>query len=113
LYGVANSTEYHQYELKEEEWRKLDDFVQKGLEPIVVENVVGLYHVRDSLNDKGPRVPNPFYLYPPQASDFLNDVSDKNYQKAGLELNQLEAFFPGEDHWVKKESELKQMEKAE
>ena len=112
LYGVVNSREYRQYELKEEEWRKLDDFVQEGLEPIIIENPVSLYRVRDSLNEKGPRISNPFYLYPPQAMDFLNDLSDKNYSKARLELDQLEAFFPGEDHWVKRESELNKMEKV-
>jgi 4-amino-4-deoxy-L-arabinose transferase-like glycosyltransferase len=113
LLGVVNSREYHQYELKKDEWRKLDDFVQKGLEPIVIENTVSLYRVSDALRENGSRVPNPFFLYPSQASDFLNDLSDKNYSKAKLELNQLKDFFPGEEYWVKKESEFNRMEKVE
>ncbi len=111
LFGVINSREYHQYELKENDWRKLDDFVQEGLEPVLIEDAVSLYQVRDRLREKGPHVPNPFYLYPPQALDFLNDLSDKNYSQARLNLAQLMAFFPGDDQWAKKESELKKLEK--
>jgi len=110
--GVINSREYHQYELKADEWRKLDDFVQEGLEPLVIENSISLYQVRDGLRAKGPHVPNPFYLYPPQAMEFLNDLSTKNYFQASLELGELKTFFPGDDQWEKNESELKKMENA-
>ncbi len=70
LYGAVNSREYNQYELKEEQWRKLDDFVQKGLEPMVIGNAVRLYRVRDGLRAGGPRVPNPFTLIRPKPQIF-------------------------------------------
>jgi hypothetical protein len=111
LLGVMNAREYRQYELNGDEWNKIDDFAQRGLVPIVDQNAVALYQVKENLVKKESRVPNPFYLYPPQALDFLCDLKDGNYSKARRELDELKAFFPGDDHWAKKEVELVKMVK--
>ncbi|HUO56971.1 MAG TPA: glycosyltransferase family 39 protein [bacterium] len=111
LLGVINSEEYHQYNLNREEWNKLYDFVRRGLEPLLIRREVGLYRVKDALDEEGRVVPNPFDRYPSQAGEFLRALSDKNYSKANQILGQLESFFPGDPQWDREENELRQLSK--
>ena len=110
--GPLHSREYHQYVLTAEEWEKLSGFVQAGLEPVSVNGPLGLYRVREKLSPNGPRPPNPFLFYPPQALNFMNDMANKNYPEAGMELKRLKSFFPGEDYWMKRGEELEAIEKS-
>ncbi len=112
--GWNNAGEYHQYDLDKDQWRKIYDFVQKGLVPIIDSPEVRLYKVRDALSEKESRIPNPFHFFPPQAADLLKDYSDGNDAKAKAEKYQLLGFFPRDDyegHMYEKEKMIKKMEK--
>ena len=108
--GVLNAKEYRQYELDMDQWQKIDDFIQRGLEPMMVGKSVTLYKVRTSLQEKSLHVENPFLIFPSQAMNFYEDFSNKNYSKSRQELNQLLGFFPGDPFWIKKDIELKLVE---
>jgi hypothetical protein len=104
--GARNSHEYHQYDLNINQWRNINDFVQKGLAPVEACPYMGLYKVREELLKIGLRKTNPFRFFSPQAFDFFNDFYNKDYAKAKIELDELLNFFPGEDFWLYEKKEL-------
>lgn len=100
--GLRVSKEYHQYELRPEEWKRLDDFFERGLKPVYFKNFQGVYEVESRLGPAGARQPlDPFSILAPQAYDFLADSRSGNHEKAGEELAELTALFPGDSYWQK------------
>ncbi len=104
--GRRNSREYHQYELSRDQWRRMDDFVHRGLEPLSSSNLGILYHVKENLGKFEPRISNPFLYFSPQAMNFFQDLTNKNQQKAILDLEELIKCFPGEKFLISKQDQL-------
>jgi hypothetical protein len=108
--GVENAREYHQYELSGDEWRKLYDFSQRGLEPLPALGSFGLFRVRESLSAKRSFDWNPFTFFPPEASRFYECQKNKDAIGARKELDQLVVFFPGDPVW--KNQKIEPVKKA-
>lgn len=98
--GLRVSKEYHQYELRPEEWKKLDDYFQSGLKPVYWKNFQGVFEVepRTATAKGGPSF-DPFSIFAPQAHDFFEDLQAKNFPKAGKELAELTVLFPRDPFW--------------
>lgn len=98
--GALYAREYHHYELTPEQWRRLDGFVQGGLDPVFVQGAVGLFRIRDSFQLGGTAQTDPFSFLSPQAGDFFRSLSDHDQAKAGAKLKELLQLFPKDPYWL-------------
>lgn len=111
--GLRVSKEYHQYELRPEEWRRLDDFFERGLKPVYFRNFQGVYEVENQLRPAETREPlDPFSFLAPQAYDFFLDSKSENFKQAGKELDELTALFPRDPYWLSQKLDLTKAERV-
>ncbi|HJT23640.1 MAG TPA: glycosyltransferase family 39 protein [bacterium] len=98
--GIRVSKEYHQYELKPQEWQRLDHYFQSGLKPLYWKNSQGVFEVEPQVEEvEGRRLPDPFSFFAPQAHDYFEDFQARNFPKAGKDLDELTALFPRDPYW--------------
>lgn len=90
----------HQYDLRPEEWKRLDDFVREGLTPLYWKDFQAVYALKDRVGVSPPSLPlNPLSFFTPQARDFNQDIQDQNYIRAQQELKEQLALFPDDGYW--------------
>jgi len=112
--GLRVSKEYHQYELKPEEWKRLDSFFKFGLQPLYWRNFQGVYEVQNKLGPVGDRSPlDPFSFLAPQAYDFFLDSKSGHLEKAEGELDELTTLFPNDFFWRTQKETLDKAERAQ
>jgi hypothetical protein len=100
LEGLRLSAEYYQYDLKPEEWAKLNTLVARGLKPLYWKNFQAVYAVKDALSDeKSPYLLNLFSFMSPYAYDFSEALKVGDKPKAKEALNYLLMLFPQETYW--------------
>jgi len=98
--GLRLSADYSQYDLKPEEWAKLNDLMARGLEPIYWKNFQAVYGVKNRLNkEKTPYLLNLFSFLSPYAYDFSEALKSGDKPKAREALNRILALFPKETYW--------------
>ena len=98
--GLRLSAEYGQYDLKPEEWAKLNTLVAQGLKPLYWKNFQAVYAVKDALSDeKSPYLLNLFSFMSPYAYDFSEALKADDKPKAKEALNYLLTLFPQETYW--------------
>ena len=98
--GLRLSADYGQYDLKPEEWAKLNGLVAQGLKPLYWKNFQAVYAVKDALSDeKSPYLLNLFSFLSPYAYDFSEALKADDKPKAKNALNHILAFFPRETYW--------------
>ncbi len=105
--GLRTSKDYRQYELRPEEWKRLNEFLAGGLEPVYWKDFLAVYRIRPRLSaTPGPYVANPFSFFCPAAYDFINDFETGNYPRAEEESGELLGLFPKEAYWWEKRALL-------
>ena len=98
--GLRLSNEYRQYDLKPEEWAKLNTLVTRGLKPLYWKNFQAVYAVKEALSvEKMPYVLNLFSFLSPYANDFSEALKAGDKPKAREALKHILAFFPQETYW--------------
>jgi len=98
--GLRLSAEYGQYDLKAEEWAKLNILVAQGLKLLFWKNFQAVYAVKDELSDeKTPYVLNLFSFMSPYAYDFSEALKAGDKPKTREALNYLLTLFPQETYW--------------
>jgi hypothetical protein len=99
--GIRNSNEYHQYELNDSEWKRLNDFISLGLEPLYYKNFQAVYQVKPELaSQPGPYAVNLFSFLSSPAGDFIKDVQSQHYEEGKIDLEKILRLFPGEKYWL-------------
>lgn len=105
--GIRVSKEYHQYELKPEEWKQLDESFRTGLKPLYWKNFQGVFEVDyGGTEGKASPLPDPFSFFAPQAHDYFEDFQDNHLQKAGRDLAELMGLFPKDPYWLSQKAFL-------
>jgi 4-amino-4-deoxy-L-arabinose transferase-like glycosyltransferase len=98
--GLRLSAEYNQYDLKPEEWAKLNTLVARGLKPLYWKNFQAIYAVKDALSDeKSPYLLNLFSFMSPYTYHFSEAFKVGDKSKAKEALNHLLRLFPQETYW--------------
>ncbi len=106
--GERVSSEYHHYDLSLPEWKKLNDFVRSGLEPLYWKDFLAVYKVKNTLNPASNNIVNPFSFFSEPAHAFIESFQTGRFFKAEQALNEELVLFPGENYWVEKMNLLKE-----
>ncbi len=105
--GLRLSHEYRQYDLKPEEWTRLNLLVAQGLKPLYWKNFQAVYAVKEMLNkEKTPYLLNLFSFLSSYAYDFSEAFKAGDKPKAREALNHILAFFPKEIYWCEQLQQL-------
>ena len=105
--GIRVSADYHHYDLTEEEWKRLDDFIQQDTELVYQQNLQGVYRVLP--------VPRPSHsaeifdmilFFSKPASQFVKDAQRREWNKAENELNSVLGLYPFSKFWKEQKSQF-------
>jgi hypothetical protein len=98
--GLRLSNEYRQYDLKREEWSRLNTLIAQDLKLLYWKNFQAVYAVKDALSvEKVPYVLNLFSFLSPYAYDFSEALKAGDKPKAREALSHILALFPQETYW--------------
>ncbi len=100
--GERVSNEYHHYDLNPMEWKRLNDFVRMGLEPLYWKDYLAVYKVKDALGSESNNIVNPFSFFSQPAHEFIESFKNGRFSEAKRALSEELTLFPGEDYWVEK-----------
>ncbi|HTA76966.1 MAG TPA: glycosyltransferase family 39 protein [bacterium] len=103
--GVRVSKDYHHYELTTDQWRHLDEFIQRGTELMYSQNLQGVYGLLPELkkplkDEKADLV----LLFSPPVSQFFDDVKKQDMKTAEEDLNRVVQLYPFSSFWKKQKS---------
>jgi hypothetical protein len=100
-------SDYHHYDLTQEEWKRLDDFIQQGTELSYFQNFQGVYRILPQLKE-APQVEAmdlTLFLSKP-ASDFVKFVQARKGPEARSALTQALELYPFSQTWKNQEKEF-------
>ena len=107
LEGIRVSADYHHYDLSPEEWKRLDDFIQRGTEAVYFENFQGVYRLLPGLK-KSPssEIPDILLCFSQPASEFIKNLRGQKIREAEESLNQVLKLYPFSKTWKKQQKEF-------
>jgi len=100
--GIRVSKDYHHYELTTDQWRHLDEFIQRGTELIYSQNLQGVYRLLPEMKkplkaEKADLV----LLFSPPVSQFFADVKKQDVKSTKEDLSQVVQLYSFSDFWKK------------
>ncbi len=103
--GMRVST--YQYDLNPLEWKKLDDFVRRGLKLLYWKNFQAVYEVEGGIGpSSGAPAVDPLSFFTPQAREFNRDIEARNYLGAQKALKEQLTLLPDDGYWQNEKSLL-------
>ena len=107
LEGVRVCADYHHYDMTTEEWKRLDDFIQRGTEPLYLENFQGVYRILPVLAEKpGAEKMNLLLFFSKPASDFVKHVRERKWKEAGEALDESLRLYPFSATWASQKKDF-------
>ena len=105
--GIRVSADYHHYDLTKEEWRRLDDFIQRGTERIYQQNLQGVYRLLPVFKD-APVVETKdlFLFFSKPAAEFMKDFQGRKLKEAEEDLNQALELYPFSETWKERKKDF-------
>lgn len=107
LEGIRVSSDYHHYDLTSAQWKSLDEFIQRGTEPIFLQGYQGIYRVLPEIREprKAESVDLLLFFSKP-ASRFLMNVQRRNYNEAARDLEESMKLYYFSDLWKRQKREF-------
>jgi hypothetical protein len=106
--GVRVAASYHHYDLTSEQWKILDDFVQRDLDMVYLQGLQAVYKVR-----REPRIDNPqpettdfLMLFSNPATQFLTDWQRHRWAEARRDMDEVLKLYPFSAYWKGQKAEL-------
>ncbi|HUO56972.1 MAG TPA: glycosyltransferase family 39 protein [bacterium] len=98
--GVRVSADYHHYDLTTEEWRRLDDFIQRGTEQVYFQNFQGVYRLLPVLQKgtSSEKIDLALFFSKP-ATGFLKSLRAQKWEEAGDDLTETLRLYPFSRTW--------------
>jgi hypothetical protein len=107
LEGVRVSRDYHHYDLMTDQWRNLDEFIQRGTQIMYSQNLQAVYGLLPQLRSKPKdETVDLILFFSPPASQFLVDLQKKDWVGAKDHLNQTLRLYPFSVFWKKQKTEF-------
>jgi len=101
--GQKVAGDYGHFDLKPAEWRRLNDLLREGLEPLYWKDYLAVYHVKPALVPSGgTAIVNPFSFFCPAARDLRAAWGSGDSARVQKDLRELLSLFPGEAYWLEK-----------
>jgi hypothetical protein len=106
--GVRVSSQYHHYDLTPAQWQVLDDFIQRGTDPIYSRNLLAVYKIRDVWKAKpSPETSDLLTLFSKPASDFMRKSQERDWDGALADLRETSKLYSFSAFW---QDQLKELE---
>ncbi len=105
--GIRVSSDYHHYDLTKEEWKRLDDFIQRGTDLNYFQNFQGVYRILPALKES-PKVEamDILLFFSKPASDFVKFVQGRKEPEAKAALTRALELYPFSQTWKNQEKEF-------
>ena len=108
--GIRVSSDYHHYDLTPEEWKRLDDFIQKNTEIVYQQNYQVVYRLLSAPKASSPiEVFDLVLFFSKPASEFIKAAQSRQWKQAGESLNEALKLYPFSEFW---KAQKAQFEKA-
>lgn len=106
--GIRVSAGYHHYDLTEEEWKRLDDFIQRGTEKMNYGIFKDVYRLLPSLNKNSPsdETFDVMLFFSEPASRFVLDSQRQKWLEAEKDLNEALELYPFSKTWIKQKQDF-------
>jgi hypothetical protein len=107
LEGIRVSSDYHHYDLTSEEWKRLDDFIQRGTILVYGKNLQCVYHVMPSLWERPQRdIPDLALYFSQPASKYVLDRQKHNAAEAQQDMDEAAKLYPFSLFWKEQQAEF-------
>ncbi|HTC20350.1 MAG TPA: hypothetical protein VK859_05865 [bacterium] len=105
--GIRVSSDYHHYDLTPQEWKKLDDFIQKNTEIVYQENYRVVYHLLSApRTGLSPEIFDLVLFFSKPASEFIKNAQSRQWQQAGENLNEALKLYPFSGFWKAQQAQF-------
>jgi hypothetical protein len=102
LEGIRVAADYHHYDLTTAEWKRLDEFIQRGTQLVYSQNLQAVYGLLPQFKP----VPKDetldlvmFFSFP--ATQFFKSVQKKDWAQAKVSVNEAIELYPFSAFWKK------------
>jgi hypothetical protein len=102
--GVRVSTDYHHYDLTPDQWKRLDDFIQKYTQLVYQKNLQGVYRILPTPVAPALEIPDFVLFFSQPASQFVKDAQKQQWGEAGEDLKQVLKLYPFSKFWREQKS---------
>jgi hypothetical protein len=111
--GLRVSADYHHYDLTQEEWKRLDDFIQKGTEAVFPEKFQGVYHILPAFKTaQVHETPDLITFFSQPVSRFVKNVQSRQWKDAENNLDEILKLYPYSEFWKEQKADFKKSVEA-
>lgn len=111
--GIRVAADYHQYDLTPEEWKRLDDFIQKDTELVYQKNLQGVYHIRpESGGATSNGMLDILLFFSKPASQFVKDIRRHQWTVAEEDLGEVLKLYPFSEFWKEQKQQFDKLMKS-
>jgi len=95
-----NVSDYRHYDLTQEEWERLEGFIQQGTDLLYLKDLQGIYRIRREIGTRpGPSIPNLALFLSEPAANFVRAAQKGRREEAERELAKVLALYPFSEDW--------------
>lgn len=113
LEGMRVSAEYNHYDLKPEEWARLDEFMQRGTEVPYDQNLQEVHRILPAFQDWPAKDrPDLLLFFSKQGTQYVKDAQQRKVEETRKDLEDISKLYPFSRFWKQQKLDFEKSVKA-